>query len=638
MLVRRPIVGIRPLVTVWNMTWFCVNLMGFLRLLPLVVHNLTRYSLSQNVCVHADSLWTSGTTGVWARLWVHFKLWEVLVESVLVVLLKQPCGILQWFNNYAYVLLHGKHLLASRVPGGGIVILTYYGIVAFMNLYCCYMNLHQIPQPKKSTALLDSIYLLQTLSGVVLAITTLHYWKQAMWNHKHCHANEEHIRIMAFAWTGGHVLIGALALIDKQWAATNQAAIEAEAAHRRRRRRKQLQDAKKNNLPAPKTVTFAGAEAEAEHENNKQDATKKKTKQQLVKENGSNHDNHNNTQPNGNNKENVENGNHSDKENAAVNNGHNQKDDKINGLKNGTKKDDNKTFANGTNGAKTPKPSPAEIQRRIASASPPSSPSRNRVVRASSPSRNGVHVASSPSSMASHNVSSSMTMIHPHLAAMKGEKLPPSSLIPVPEDGTAEDFVRTVLLDVSEKASMDSSSSLLGGNLNDIIFAQEQEPVIMQGGKRKRKKKKKNKKKRQNGANTVAAANNHEQQPPVISHQRRRDDNSSSNDSTSAGSGESGTTGSSFGSGSAGSSFESSNTASSASSTSSTDAVVDADGWALSGTDKKKQRKLEKKLKRIEARLIRQLLNEQQQQEEEENEEYEERKRDKNEERKEKMD
>ena len=104
---RRRAFQIRSLVTLWNILWMTVTGLGFLRLMPLVVHNALHYTINVNVCGAAQSLWLSGTTRLWAVLWIYAKILEVLVESVLVVLLRQPCGLLQWFNNYAYVLIHG---------------------------------------------------------------------------------------------------------------------------------------------------------------------------------------------------------------------------------------------------------------------------------------------------------------------------------------------------------------------------------------------------------------------------------------------------------------------------------------------------------------------------------------------------
>jgi GNS1/SUR4 family len=222
-----------PFVTLWNLFYMSLSLIGFLRLLPVVVHNYSSFSLQDNVCGHADMLWTSGTSGLWATLWVYLKLLEVLVETVLVVILQQPCGLAQWFHHYAYVLIHGNHLLTSPIPGGSLVIMTNFGIASIMNMVCFFQNLN--PQTKQnSTKLFTFLYLLQIFSGVVLSITTLQFWKLYMRNHRHCHAKEEHVRIAAFAWTGANVLIAALQAINQQWALTNAAADAARRQHRHR--------------------------------------------------------------------------------------------------------------------------------------------------------------------------------------------------------------------------------------------------------------------------------------------------------------------------------------------------------------------------------------------------------------------
>jgi GNS1/SUR4 family len=115
---KRPY-AIRNLVTVWNMFWMGVHCLGFFRMLPQVVHNWSHYSVNDNVCGAAQSLWLSGTTGLWGVIWIYIKIIEVLMESVLVVMLKQSCGLLQWFNNYAYVLIHSY---VCKYPRASIVL------------------------------------------------------------------------------------------------------------------------------------------------------------------------------------------------------------------------------------------------------------------------------------------------------------------------------------------------------------------------------------------------------------------------------------------------------------------------------------------------------------------------------------
>lgn len=204
---NKPPVPMRRLVSLWNVLWCGFTTIGFLRMAPLVYHNFSHYSIRDNVCEHSTSLWLNGTTELWAVLWLWTKMFEILVESMLVVLLKQPCGPMQWFNNYAYVLAHGWHLQTAPIPGGFAVICIYYAIVALLNCFCFVLNIYGLDLQMQPTILLDIIHLIQTLSGVVLSVTTLHYWKEAVGNGQICHVNEQHIRYFAFAWSGGHILI-----------------------------------------------------------------------------------------------------------------------------------------------------------------------------------------------------------------------------------------------------------------------------------------------------------------------------------------------------------------------------------------------------------------------------------------------
>lgn len=250
MMYRKRPFQIRSLVTCWNVFWMGIHFLGFVRLLPLVVHNFVHYSVKDNVCGPAQSLWLSGTTGLWSVIWLYIKMTEVLLESVLVVLLQQSCGLLQWFNNYAYVLLHSYVLYTSKIPGGSGVICVYYGIVGLMNCYCFYLNWNKLPQPDKPTALLDCIHLVQTMSGVFLTVVTLHYWKDAVYNHRTCDANEPHIRIMAFAWSGGHVLIACLNLLQNSF-------VKSQQEKQIKRLREEKANRNKEEGKKSKGVTFA---------------------------------------------------------------------------------------------------------------------------------------------------------------------------------------------------------------------------------------------------------------------------------------------------------------------------------------------------------------------------------------------
>jgi len=214
----------------------------------------------------------SGTTGLWGVLWIYIKLVEIVVEAVLMVVLKEPCSLLQWFNSYAYIPVHGYHLVFSRMPGGVGVLAIYYGVVAITNAYCFHLNwnhltvssLQQPPaklQPinhssnKYSNApmiLLGLIQVIQNMSGATLSVITLYFWKQAVQDPTiACNANERHIRILAFSWSGGQVIIF---IINKSIDYIVMKMVQLEL--RKHREERHAQRRRRTSVEA-KTVSFA---------------------------------------------------------------------------------------------------------------------------------------------------------------------------------------------------------------------------------------------------------------------------------------------------------------------------------------------------------------------------------------------
>ena len=91
---------------------------GVSRMAPLTYHNFKHFTLQDNVCAHASSLWLSGTSDKWTILWLWFKMIEGVVESVWLVLLKQRCNgsttmPTYWHMDILYIKLKYQEDLLS---------------------------------------------------------------------------------------------------------------------------------------------------------------------------------------------------------------------------------------------------------------------------------------------------------------------------------------------------------------------------------------------------------------------------------------------------------------------------------------------------------------------------------------------
>ena len=88
----------RKVLAFWNLGLATFSALGFLRVMPQVVHNLIYFSFAQNMCADPEAHYGSGSTGLWVQLFV---------------LSKFPYVTIHWRLCYV-VLIHSTHLALTK--------------------------------------------------------------------------------------------------------------------------------------------------------------------------------------------------------------------------------------------------------------------------------------------------------------------------------------------------------------------------------------------------------------------------------------------------------------------------------------------------------------------------------------------
>jgi hypothetical protein len=70
---NRPPWNFRKLLAVWNFSLSLFSFVGFVRVLPAILHLWTHYGWQEIFCTDPESSYGSGTTGVWVQLFILSK-------------------------------------------------------------------------------------------------------------------------------------------------------------------------------------------------------------------------------------------------------------------------------------------------------------------------------------------------------------------------------------------------------------------------------------------------------------------------------------------------------------------------------------------------------------------------------------
>ena len=80
----------------WNGCLSIFSIMGAIRTVPHLLHNLASKSFTETICTPPENDWGDAATGLWVQLFVLSKLPE-LIDTLFVVASKKPVLFLHWW-------------------------------------------------------------------------------------------------------------------------------------------------------------------------------------------------------------------------------------------------------------------------------------------------------------------------------------------------------------------------------------------------------------------------------------------------------------------------------------------------------------------------------------------------------------
>jgi hypothetical protein len=128
----------------WNALLSIFSFMGASRTVPHLIWNLSRYSLTDTICVPPDQDWGLGAAGFWVGLFIYSKVFE-LWDTFFIVARKRPLNFIHWYHHVT-VLLYCWHSYATEASQALYFIAMNYSVHGVMYGYYCLMALRIMPR------------------------------------------------------------------------------------------------------------------------------------------------------------------------------------------------------------------------------------------------------------------------------------------------------------------------------------------------------------------------------------------------------------------------------------------------------------------------------------------------------------
>lgn len=163
----------RRTLALWNLSLSVFSIMGMLRVAPHLFHNLRTYSLRDNLCNDPESMYGSGTTGLWVQMFVLSKFPELL-DTFFIVIHKKPLIFLHWYHHFT-VLLYCWHSYVNKAPAGIFFAAMNYAVHGVMYGYYFLMAVKM--KPKWMNAMFITVaQISQMIVGVTITVLSFYYY------------------------------------------------------------------------------------------------------------------------------------------------------------------------------------------------------------------------------------------------------------------------------------------------------------------------------------------------------------------------------------------------------------------------------------------------------------------------------
>lgn len=171
---RREPLNWRNAMAAWNLCLSVFSWVGMARTLPQLLHNLSTYSLRDNLCLDPRSTFGSGSTGLWVQLFILSKFPE-LIDTFFIVIHKKPLIFLHWYHHVT-VLLYCWHSYVTKSPPGIFFVVMNYSVHASMYGYYFLMAMHWRPK-WFNPVIITAFQISQMVVGVAVTLAGFYYYK-----------------------------------------------------------------------------------------------------------------------------------------------------------------------------------------------------------------------------------------------------------------------------------------------------------------------------------------------------------------------------------------------------------------------------------------------------------------------------
>jgi len=198
---NRPAWSWRRALALWNFGLSIFSLVGFIRVAPLLVHNFSHYSVSENFCFDPEQLFGSDHLGgTWVQLFILSKFPE-LFDTFFIVIHKKPLILLHWYHHIS-VLAYCWHSYVTKAPPGIVFCVMNYLVHAIMYFYYFLMAVKCKPKWFNSMYITVS-QISQMIVGVI--VTILGFVLPPLYG-KECHIKREN-NMAALIMYGSYLLL-----------------------------------------------------------------------------------------------------------------------------------------------------------------------------------------------------------------------------------------------------------------------------------------------------------------------------------------------------------------------------------------------------------------------------------------------
>jgi elongation of very long chain fatty acids protein 6 len=170
----------RRSMAIWNFGLSLFSCIGFIRTAPKLLHNLTHYTIEENVCFDPESHFGSGSTGLWVQWFILSKFPE-LIDTFFIVIHKKPLILLHWYHHIS-VLLYCWHSYVTKSPTGILFCVMNYAVHAIMYFYYATMA------ARIKFSALKPIYITAAqISQMVVGVAATLYGSYVLWVRRPAH-------------------------------------------------------------------------------------------------------------------------------------------------------------------------------------------------------------------------------------------------------------------------------------------------------------------------------------------------------------------------------------------------------------------------------------------------------------------